>query len=47
MIQNSVSGILVQADEAFKVGDKLKVQTFERKVVKVSIRTAERARQFS
>jgi len=39
VIQNFVSGILVQADKAFKVGDEIKVQTFEGKVVKISIRT--------
>ena len=39
VIQNFVSGVLVQADKAFKVGDEIKVQTFEGKVVKISIRT--------
>lgn len=39
IIQNFVSGILVQADKAFKVGDEIKVQNFEGKVVKISIRT--------
>ncbi len=39
VIQNFVSGMLVQADKAFKVGDKIKVQAFEGKVIKVSIRT--------
>ena len=37
VIQNFVSGILVQADRAFKVGDEIK--TYEGKVVKISIRT--------
>ncbi|MCK4474596.1 mechanosensitive ion channel, partial [Candidatus Bathyarchaeota archaeon] len=37
--QNFVSGILVQTDRAFKVGDEIKVQAFEGRVVKVSIRT--------
>jgi len=39
IIQNLVSGILVQADKAFKIGDEIKVQNFEGKVVKISIRT--------
>jgi small-conductance mechanosensitive channel len=39
VIQNFVSGVLVQADRAFKVGDEIKVQTFEGKVVKISVRT--------
>ena len=39
VIQNFVSGILVQADRVFKVGDEIKVQAYEGKVVKVSIRT--------
>ena len=39
VVQNFVSGVLVQADNAFKVGDEIKVQTFEGKVVKISIRT--------
>lgn len=39
VIQNFVSGILVQADRAFKVGDEIKIQTYEGKVVKMGIRT--------
>lgn len=39
VVQNFVSGVLVQADKAFKVGDEIKVQAFEGKVIKVSIRT--------
>jgi small-conductance mechanosensitive channel len=39
VIQNFVSGILIQADGAFKVGDEIKVQTYEGKVVRMSIRT--------
>lgn len=39
VIQNFVSGILVQADKAFKVGDEIKIQIYEGKVVKISIRT--------
>lgn len=37
--QNFASGVLVQADKAFKVGDQIKVQNFEGEVVKISIRT--------
>ncbi|MEM2970724.1 MAG: mechanosensitive ion channel [Candidatus Bathyarchaeia archaeon] len=39
IIQNLVSGILVQADKSFKVGDEIKVLNFEGKVVKISVRT--------
>ena len=39
VIQNFVSGILVQADRAFKVGDEIEIKTYEGKVVKISIRT--------
>jgi len=39
IIQNFVSGILVQADKAFQIGDEIKVLNFEGKVVKISIRT--------
>lgn len=39
IIQNFVSGILVQADRVFQVGDEIKVQAYEGEVVKVSIRT--------
>jgi len=39
IIQNLVSGILVQADKAFQIGDEIKVLNFEGKVVKISIRT--------
>ena len=39
VIQNFVSGILVQADRVFKAGDEIRVQTYEGKVVKVSVRT--------
>ncbi|MDI6691417.1 MAG: mechanosensitive ion channel [Candidatus Bathyarchaeota archaeon] len=39
IIQNFVSGLLVQADRVFKVGDEIRVQTFEGRVVKISIRT--------
>lgn len=37
--QNFASGLLVQADKAFKVGDQIKVQNFEGEVKKISIRT--------
>lgn len=39
VIQNFVSGILVQTDKAFKVGDEIKIQAYEGKVVKMGIRT--------
>lgn len=39
VIQNFVSGILVQADRAFKVGDDIKIKTYEGRVVKISVRT--------
>ena len=39
IIQNLVSGVLVQADKAIKVGDTIKVQNFEGKVLKISVRT--------
>lgn len=39
VIQNFVSGILVQADKAFSIGDEIKVQNFEGTVRKVSVRT--------
>lgn len=39
IIQNFVSGLLVQADRVFKVGDEIKVQAHEGKVVKMSVRT--------
>ena len=39
VIQNFVSGLLVQADKAFSIGDDIKVQNFEGKVQKISVRT--------
>jgi len=39
IIQNLVSGILVQADCVFRIGDEIRVQLFEGKVVKMSVRT--------
>jgi len=39
VIQNFVSGILVQADKAFSIGDEIKVQNFEGTVQKISVRT--------
>lgn len=39
IIQNLVSGLLVQADKAFRIGDKIVIQGVEGKVVKISVRT--------
>jgi len=39
IIQNLISGILVQADHVFKVGDEIRVQAYEGEVVKISVRT--------
>ena len=39
IIQNFVSGVLVQADHVFKCGDCIAVQGYEGRVVKVSVRT--------
>jgi len=39
VIQNFVSGLLVQADKAFSIGDEIKVQNFEGAVQKISVRT--------
>lgn len=39
LIQNFVSGTLVQTDRVFQVGDDIKVQNYEGKVMKVNIRT--------
>jgi small-conductance mechanosensitive channel len=39
IIQNFVSGLLVQADRVFQVGDIINVKAFEGTVTKVSIRT--------
>ncbi|KPV64863.1 MAG: Small-conductance mechanosensitive channel MscMJ [Candidatus Bathyarchaeota archaeon BA1] len=39
IIQNFISGILVQGDKAFKVGDEIKIQAYEGRVVKIGIRT--------
>jgi len=39
IIQNFVSGIIVMGDRAFKVGDEVKIRTFEGKVLKIGIRT--------
>ncbi len=39
VIQNFVSGILVQADRAFSIGDEIRVQSFEGTVQKISVRT--------
>lgn len=39
IIQNLVSGILIQLDKPFEAGDKIKVQAFEGKVIKMRVRT--------
>jgi small-conductance mechanosensitive channel len=39
IIQNLVSGLLVQADRAFLIGDRIVMQGIEGKVVKISVRT--------
>lgn len=39
IIQNLVSGLLVQADRAFQIGDRIMIQGIEGKVVKISART--------
>lgn len=39
IIQNLISGLLVQADRAFQLGDSIEIKGMEGKVVKVSVRT--------
>ena len=39
IIQNLVSGLLVQADKAFQIGDRIMIQGVEGEVVKISVRT--------
>jgi small-conductance mechanosensitive channel len=39
VIQNFVSGLLVQADKAFQIGDRIVIQGIEGTVVKISVRT--------
>ena len=39
IIQNFVSGIIVMGDRAFKVGDEVKIRTYEGRVLKIGIRT--------
>ena len=39
IIHNLISGILVQADKIFNVGDEIRIQAYEGKVVRISIRT--------
>jgi len=39
IVQNFVSGILVIGDRAFMVGDRIRVQGFEGRVVKIGVRT--------
>jgi MscS family membrane protein len=39
IIQNLVSGLLVQADRAFQIGDRIVIQGIEGTVVEISVRT--------
>ena len=39
IIQNLVSGLLVQADKAFRIGDEIEIKGVKGKVVKISVRT--------
>lgn len=39
IIQNFISGIIVMGDRSFKVGDEIKIRTFEGVVLKIGIRT--------
>jgi small conductance mechanosensitive channel len=39
IIQNFVSGVIVMGDRAFKVGDEVKIQAYEGRVMKIGIRT--------
>ena len=39
LIQNLVSGLLVQADRAFQIGDRIEIKGVEGDVVKISVRT--------
>jgi len=39
IIQNFVSGIIVMGGRAFKVGDEVKIQAYEGRVLKIGIRT--------
>ena len=39
ILQNFVSGLLIQGDKPFKVGEVIKVQSFEGKVIQIGIRT--------
>ena len=41
ILQNFVSGLLIQGDKPFKVGEVIKVQSFEGKVIQIGIRTTE------
>jgi small conductance mechanosensitive channel len=41
LIKNLVSGILIQADRPFKVGDVIQVKSFEGRVVRMRVRTTE------
>jgi len=39
IIQNFVSGIIVQGDKPFRIGDRIKIREHEGRVVKIGIRT--------
>lgn len=39
IIQNFISGIIVMGDRSFKVGDEIKIRTYEGVVMKIGIRT--------
>jgi len=39
IIQNFISGIIVMGDRSFKVGDEIKIRTYEGVVLKIGIRT--------
>ena len=39
IIQNFVSGIIVMGGRTFKIGDEVKIRTYEGKVLKIGIRT--------
>ncbi len=39
IIQNFVSGIIVQGDKPFRIGDRIKIRGYEGRIVKIGIRT--------
>ena len=39
IMQNLVSGLIVQADKAFQIGDRIVIQGIEGKVAKINVRT--------